>query len=86
MQDANAWRHVDTILEKSADPIVRFYGLQILEYAIKYRWGTLPTEQREGIRNYIVTKIIAVRSCTARRGFDCQRSRCATAMCTVVER
>jgi Importin-beta N-terminal domain len=31
---------------------------QILEEVIKYRWGALPEEQREGIKNYISNMII----------------------------
>ena len=61
MQDANAWRHVDSILEGSTNQLVHFYATQILEHAIKFRWGTLPKDQREGVRNYLVKKIIAVR-------------------------
>ena len=67
MEDANAWRHVDKILETSSDQLVMYFAMQILEHAIKYRWGTLPKEQREGIRNYIVQKIIAVRAACLQR-------------------
>lgn len=35
-----------------------FPMLQILEAAIKFRWGALPPEQREGIRNYVSNLII----------------------------
>jgi len=35
--------------------------VQILEGLIKYRWRTLTAEQREGIRSYLVQKIISVR-------------------------
>lgn len=31
---------------------------QILEEVIKHRWGALPDEQREGIKNYISNLII----------------------------
>ena len=54
----DAWRRVDAILEYATDPYTKFYGLQILEEAIKYRWRALPPEQREGVKNYIVKKII----------------------------
>lgn len=40
---------------------------QILEGLIKFRWKTLPTEQREGIRTYLVQKIITVRGLTPLR-------------------
>lgn len=36
--------------------------MQILEEAIKYRWGALPEEQRQGIRNYISNLIIKISS------------------------
>ena len=32
--------------------------LQILEDVIKFRWGALPEEQREGIKSYISNLII----------------------------
>ena len=31
---------------------------QILEEVIKYRWGVLPDQQREGIKNYFSNLII----------------------------
>lgn len=31
---------------------------QILESVIKFRWGALPVEQREGIKNYVSNLII----------------------------
>lgn len=61
----HAWRHVDSILETSKHDQVKYFALQILENAIKFRWGTLPKAQREGIRHYIVTKIIALSSTEA---------------------
>lgn len=45
--------------------------LQILEALIKYRWKTLPPEQREGIRTYLVQKIIAVRAAQAAPACGC---------------
>ena len=38
----------------------RFFGLQVLQETISTRWQILPLDQREGIRNYIVTKIISL--------------------------
>ncbi len=37
-------------------------GVQILEEVIKFRWGALPDEQREGIRNYVSNLIIKLSS------------------------
>lgn len=56
------WKRADTILEKSTLLLTRFFGLQVLKQAIECRWQIIPADQREGIRNYIVTKIIAVSS------------------------
>ena len=36
--------------------------VQILENTIKYRWGALPDEQREGVKNYITNLIIKLSS------------------------
>lgn len=36
--------------------------MQILEEVIKYRWGALPDQQREGIKNYISNLIIKLSS------------------------
>jgi hypothetical protein len=36
------------------------FRAQVLESVIKYRWMALPTEQREGIKNYIATVVIKV--------------------------
>lgn len=40
-----AWTRVDTIIERSQNPYTKFYGLQILESVIKFRWKILPREQ-----------------------------------------
>ena len=42
-------------------PSHRACPLQILENVIKYRWRSLPVEQSEGIKTYLVQKIISVR-------------------------
>ena len=49
-----AWTRVDTILEFSSNQETKYYALQILEAVIKTRWKTLPREQCEGIKKYIV--------------------------------
>ena len=40
------------------EPTKRPYNVQILEEVIKFRWGALPDEQREGIKTYISNLII----------------------------
>jgi len=62
-EHADAWTRVDAILESQASANTKYIALQILEGLIKYRWKTLPVEQREGIRTYLVQKIITVRAC-----------------------
>jgi exportin-1 len=57
-----SWTRVDTILEYAQNPATKYFALQILEDLIKTRWNILPKEQREGIRNYIVTLIIKLSS------------------------
>ena len=42
--------------------IPQLQDVQILEEAIKYRWGALPDQQRQGIRNYISNLIIKLSS------------------------
>ncbi|KAL3821906.1 hypothetical protein ACHAXA_008440 [Cyclostephanos tholiformis] len=56
------WTKADTIMERAQNPQSRFFGLQVLDDAIRTRWRVLPTEQREGIKNYVVGKVIQVSS------------------------
>mmetsp|Transcript_46953 Transcript_46953/g.93552 ORF Transcript_46953/g.93552 Transcript_46953/m.93552 type:complete len:1107 (-) Transcript_46953:612-3932(-) len=54
------WFRVDMILESATlSANTKFYALQILESAIKYRWKTLPAEQCTGIKGFIVNLVIA---------------------------
>jgi exportin-1 len=36
------------------------FALQILDSVIKFRWGSLPLEQREGIKNFISNLVISL--------------------------
>lgn len=56
------WTKADTIMERAQNPQSRFFGLQVLDDAIRTRWKVLPTDQREGIKNYVVGKVIQVSS------------------------
>lgn len=70
LQEApNAWVKADKILEQATNPNARFFGLMLLDEAIKTRWKIMPQEQREGIKNYVVGKVIAMSSdeATAKR-------------------
>ncbi len=49
-----------------------FLDMQILEEVIKFRWGALPEEQREGIKTYISNLIIKL--CTDERSFRAERA------------
>ena len=54
------WKRADSILETSKQIATKFFGLQVLGETINTRWKILPLDQREGIRNYIVGKIISL--------------------------
>jgi len=56
------WTRVDAILEQSENPHTRYFALQVLIDTINTRWKILPADQREGIKNYIVGKIITISS------------------------
>ena len=49
---------MDAILETSTNANTKFFALQVLDGVIKYRWGLLPNEQREGIKNFVSNLII----------------------------
>lgn len=64
-EDASAalnWFRVDLILEQNNNPNTKFFALQILDACIKYRWRTLPREQCEGIKNFVVNLVIKLSS------------------------
>lgn len=54
----SAWTRVDTILEHSQNDYTRFFALAILSELIKFRWKILPAEQRQGIKNYIISLVL----------------------------
>lgn len=56
------WRRADAILEGSQQETTKFFGLQVLTEAINTHWKVIPVDQREGIRSYIVSKIISLSS------------------------
>lgn len=56
----SAWTKVDAILEFSKQTETKYFGLQILEQLIQTRWRSLPREQCEGIKGYIVAKILDI--------------------------
>lgn len=56
------WLQVVHILQNSQNLNTKFFALQVLEGVIKYRWNALPTEQRDGIKNYISDLIVQLSS------------------------
>jgi len=61
LQEApDLWTKADAIIEQAATPQARFFGLQLLDDAIKTRWKILPQDQRDGIKNYVVGKVISM--------------------------
>ncbi|CAN0109268.1 unnamed protein product [Ectocarpus fasciculatus] len=57
-ESPDMWQQAGTILEQSQSQHTRFIGLQILDGAIQTRWKILPQDQRDGIKTYVVGKII----------------------------
>eukprot|EP00798_Chlamydomonas_sp_ICE-L_P000521 gene521-1934_t len=53
-----AWSRVDGILNAASGQTTKFFALQILENVIRFKWGALPVEQREGIKNFLSGLII----------------------------
>ncbi|CAD5232029.1 unnamed protein product [Bursaphelenchus xylophilus] len=60
--DARSWTKVDAILEYSKHVETKYFGLQILEQLIQTKWKSLPRDQCEGIKGYIVSKILEISS------------------------
>jgi exportin-1 len=56
------WQRAHAILESAQDEQARFFGLSVLDDAIGTRWQVIPAEQREGVKNYVVNKVIALSS------------------------
>ncbi|KAJ3220031.1 Karyopherin transporter [Dinochytrium kinnereticum] len=57
-----AWKRVDAILERSESIAAKFIALTVLENLVKTMWKALPAQQRDGIKNYIVSVIIKMSS------------------------
>lgn len=69
-ENDRAWQVADTIIEQCKDPrsvffglIVRFLSLlngKLLEEMIQNKWSVVPMAQRESIKNYSLSKAMAV--------------------------
>ncbi|KAG0245961.1 CRM1 C terminal-domain-containing protein [Mortierella sp. GBAus27b] len=58
----DAWRRVDSILDRSKFSQTKFLALAILEKLVQTRWKLLPPEQCQGIRNFVVGLIVKLSS------------------------
>ncbi|VDM29424.1 unnamed protein product [Toxocara canis] len=61
-EQEGSWMRVDGILQFSQLMQTKYYALQILESLIQTRWKTLPREQCEGIKSFIVELVIKISS------------------------
>uniref|UniRef100_A0A915ARK3 Importin N-terminal domain-containing protein n=2 Tax=Parascaris univalens TaxID=6257 RepID=A0A915ARK3_PARUN len=61
-EQEGSWMRVDGILQFSQLMQTKYYALQILESLIQTRWKTLPREQCEGIKSFIVGLVIKISS------------------------
>ncbi|VEU38479.1 unnamed protein product [Pseudo-nitzschia multistriata] len=61
-ESPDLWQMADGIIEQSQNPNSRFFGLQVLDDAIKIRWKVIPKDQKEGIKNFVVGKVIKMSS------------------------
>ena len=57
-ENPDMWKRSYDVLENSKNELTKFFMLQVLQVAINTRWKVLPADQKENIRNYIVTKIL----------------------------
>jgi len=61
-ENPDMWKRADAILESSKNDASKFFILMVLKDTINTRWKVIQADQREGVRNYIVGKIIALSS------------------------
>ncbi len=52
------WKRADTIIESSTSLYSKIFACNVLVEAISVRWRVIPPEQREGIKTYILGKIV----------------------------
>lgn len=64
-EDRDSWTKVDAILQYSTLNESKYFALQILEGVIQHKWKSLPQVQRDGIKNYIISKMLEL-SCDPR--------------------
>jgi len=58
-ENPDIWKRTYDVLETSKNEATKFFILQALGHAINTRWKILPSELKEGVKSYIVSKILA---------------------------
>jgi hypothetical protein len=56
-----SWREAYKIIDAPVCLESKFFALQIMESVIRFRWRSLPLEQRESFKTYLTKYILAVR-------------------------
>lgn len=56
----DSWKRADQILSNSNNSQSKYIALSCLDKLIKYKWKTVPEQERIGIRNFIVNMIISL--------------------------
>eukprot|EP00298_Acanthocystis_sp_HF-20_P013750 c20491_g1_i1.p1 GENE.c20491_g1_i1~~c20491_g1_i1.p1 ORF type:complete len:1085 (+),score=424.14 c20491_g1_i1:187-3441(+) len=56
----DSWITVDKILASDCSTLTKYFALQILEQAIKFRWKILPEIQKKGIKVFILDKVVTL--------------------------
>jgi exportin-1 len=59
-ENPDMWKRAADILDSSKQLNSIFFALQVLSDAISSRWKILPQDHREGVKNYIVGKIMTL--------------------------
>jgi exportin-1 len=58
-ENPSMWTRADSIHESPLASLhSRYFALQVLTAAIRTRWKVMPEEQREGVKGYVVGKVI----------------------------
>jgi exportin-1 len=58
-EHGDAYTRVDALLERTTNPHTQFFALSVLEAAINSRWNVMPSEQQQGIRDFLVGFLMA---------------------------
>ena len=63
----DSWRQADKIIDAAGACLEsKYFALQLLESVIRFRWRSLPLDQRETVKAYLTKYIIGVRWAGAR--------------------